>query len=140
MNAKGAAWAVMVLLPGWALAASPDPVRAETLIPGSGMLAQLTVGLAVVLAALLGFTWLLRRYALPQGGAIQVISALPLGSRERLLLIEVDRVRLLIGVTASQIQTLHVFPASSDSSTVIPPFRVIADSPSADSAHDRRDA
>ena len=139
MNAKGAAWAVMVLLPGWALAASTDPVRAETLIPGSGMLAQLTVGLAVVLAALLGLTWLLRRYALPQGGAIQVIGALPLGSRERLLLIEVDRVRLLIGVTANQIQALHVFPASSDSSSVIPPFRGIADPPPTDSAHDRRD-
>lgn len=140
MNTKGTAWAVMLLMPGWALAVSPEPVRAETLIPGSGMLVQLTVGLAVVLAALLGLTWLLRRYALPQGGAIQVISALPLGSRERLLLIEVDRVRLLIGVTASQIQALHVFPSSSDSSSAIPPFRVIADSPSADSAHDRRDA
>ncbi|NJM11866.1 MAG: flagellar biosynthetic protein FliO [Synechococcaceae cyanobacterium SM1_2_3] len=140
MNANGVVWAVIMLLPGWAVAASSDPVRAETLIPGSGMLAQLTVGLAVVLAALLGLTWLLRRYALPQGGAIQVISALPLGSRERLLLIEVDRVRLLIGVTASQIQALHVFPASSDSSSAIPPFRVTADAPSADSAHDRCDS
>ena len=140
MNVKGAAWVVIILLPGWAVAASTDPARAETLFPGGGMLAQLTVGLAVVLAALLGLTWLLRRYALPQGGAIQVISALPLGSRERLLLIEVDRVRLLIGVTASQIQALHVFPSSSDSLSAIPPFRETTDAPPADSAHDRRDA
>lgn len=141
MNAKGAAWVVVMLLPGWALAASSDPGRAEAVIPGSGMVTQLTLGLAVVLALLLGLTWLLRRYALPQdGGAIQVIGALPLGSRERLLLIEVDRVRLLIGVTASQIQALHVFPAPPDYATVAPSFRVTPDSPSAESAHDRLDS
>jgi len=60
------------------------------------MLVQLTLGLAVVLAAAIALSWLLRRYALPRGGAIQVIGGLPLGSRERLLLIEVDQVRLLI--------------------------------------------
>ncbi|MGB2681421.1 MAG: flagellar biosynthetic protein FliO, partial [Candidatus Competibacter sp.] len=84
-----------------------DSVAAVT--PGGGMLAQLTLGLVVVLALAVGLSWLLRRYALPRDGLIRVVGGLPLGSRERLLLVEVDKTRLLLGVTATQIQTLHVF-------------------------------
>ncbi|MBK8538276.1 MAG: flagellar biosynthetic protein FliO [Candidatus Competibacteraceae bacterium] len=103
-------------------------------MPNSGMLLQLTLGLVVVLAAAMALSWLLRRYALPRGGAIQVIGGLPLGSRERLLLIEVDQVRLLIGVTASQIQALHVFPASP--SPISSAFKIMPDSSPTEAARD----
>lgn len=136
MNAMGAAWAALLTTPGLALAAS-ESGRAEAIVaPGSGMLVQLTLGLAVVLAAAIALSWLLRRYALPRGGAIQVIGGLPLGSRERLLLIEVDQVRLLIGVTSSQIQALHVFPAPP-SSPKSAAFKIMPDSPPAEAPHDR---
>lgn len=49
----------------------------------SGVLTQLTLGLAVVLALAVGLSWLLRRHLLPRGGVIQVIGGLPLGSQER---------------------------------------------------------
>ena len=96
--------------PALTLAVGADPGRAESLAVNSGMLTQLTLGLVVVLALAVGLSWLLRRHLLPRGGVIRVIGGLPLGSRERLLLIEVDETRLLIGVTAQQIQTLHIFP------------------------------
>ena len=135
MNAMGRAWMALPGLPGLALAAG-DSGRAEAVVPGSSMLLQLTLGLAVVLAAAMALSWLLRRYALPRGGAIQVIGGLPLGSRERLLLIEVDQVRLLIGVTSSQIQALHVFPAppSPPKSAI---FKIMPDSPPTEAPHDR---
>lgn len=87
----------------------PEPaVTAVTALPGSAMLGQLTLGLVAVLAVALGLSWLLRRYALPKDGLVRVIGGLPLSNRERLLVIEVDQTRLLIGITAQQIQTLHV--------------------------------
>lgn len=120
-----------LVIAGWMLAlperaASAEPVRAESLALSGGLLAQLTLGLVVVLVLAIGLSWLLRRYALPRDGLIRVIGGLPLGTRERLLLIEVDQVRLLIGVTAQQIRTLHVFtpPAAT-------PFSL-----SPDSSHD----
>lgn len=86
----------------------------------SSVLGQLTFGLLVVLALVIGFSWLLRRYALPRDGMIRVLGGLPLGTRERLLLIEVDDVRLLIGVTAQRIETLHTFTQPAASSFSLP--------------------
>lgn len=114
----------MLAWPEWALAAGAEPARAESTVFSSGLLAQLTLGLVVVLALVVGLSWLLRRYALPRDGLIRVIGGLPLGTRERLLLIEVDEVRLLIGVTAQRIQTLHVFTPST-----VAPFSLHPDPP-----------
>ncbi len=132
MSLRITAWTVTLAWPGLALAtASIDPVHTESIMPGGSLLVQLTLGLAVVLVAAVGLTWLLRRYALPRGGTIQVIGGLPLGSRERVLLIEVDQVRLLIGVTSSQVQTLHVFPPPAT-----PSFRAMSDVPPMEPPHD----
>lgn len=114
----------MLAWPEWTLAAGAEPARAESTLFSSGLLAQLTLGLVVVLALAVGLSWLLRRYALPRDGLIRVIGGLPLGTRERLLLIEVDEVRLLIGVTAQHIQTLHVFTPPA-----VAPFSLYPDSP-----------
>lgn len=99
------------LAPSAALGAEM-PHAASSLLSGD-FLTQLALGLLLVLALVVGLSWMLRRYALPRDGVIRVISALPLGTRERLLLIEVDQVRLLIGVSAQRIQTLHTFPAAA---------------------------
>ena len=40
---------------------------------------------------------------------ISVVATRPLGPKERLLLIEIADQQLLVGMTASQVQTLHVF-------------------------------
>jgi len=110
--------------PQWALAAGAEPVRAASTAFSSGLLTQLTLGLVVVLVLAVGLSWLLRRYALPRDGLIRVIGGLPLGTRERLLLVEVNEVRLLIGVTAQRIQTLHTFTPPA-----VAPFSLYPDSP-----------
>lgn len=110
----------------------PDAVAA--LAPGGGMLAQLTLGLVAVLALAVGLSWLLRRYALPRDGLIRVIGGLPLSNRERLLLVEVDGARLLLGVTAQQIQTLHVFAPGTAPPAAAPVFRL--DMPPSESSRD----
>lgn len=69
------------------------------------------MGLAIVVALILGLAWILRKYGRVPGKNLvdmKVIGGLSLGTREKAVLIEVENTRLLIGVTPGHIQTLHV--------------------------------
>lgn len=79
---------------------------------GTGQVMTVLAGLAFVLALVFGCGWLVKRFGGMQtarSGAIKVVSVLPVGSRERLALVEVGGQQLLLGVTAQQITTLHTF-------------------------------
>lgn len=71
--------------------------------------------LLVVLAVLLGFVFLLKRLSgmrqLAGQGAVQVRGTYHLGPKERIMLVDVEGVRLLLGVSPAGIQTLHAFGA-----------------------------
>jgi flagellar protein FliO/FliZ len=75
------------------------------------------LGAVALGTVLVGMTVLaLLRYLRPAGGngdaarhAVRIIGSRGIGPRERLLLVEVDSVRILIGVSAGQIRALHVF-------------------------------
>jgi len=78
---------------------------------GAGNLLQLSFGLLVVLAAIIGSAWLLRRYGRLQSGvdgALRIIGGLSMGPRERVVLVQVGKQQLLLGVAPGRIQTLHV--------------------------------
>jgi len=78
---------------------------------GAANLLQLTFGLLVVLAAIVGSAWLLRRYGRLQSGvagALRVIGGLSMGPRERVVLIQVGKQQLLLGVAPGRVQMLHV--------------------------------
>lgn len=77
-----------------------------------GQVFTVVAGLVFVLVLVFGCGWLVKRFSgMPSArtGAIKVISVLPVGSRERLALVEVGGQQLLLGVTAQQINTLHTF-------------------------------
>jgi flagellar protein FliO/FliZ len=79
---------------------------------GAGQVMTVLGGLAFVLALVFGCGWLVKRFSgmtSTRGGAIKVVSVLPVGTRERLALVEVGGQQLLLGVTAQQITTLHTF-------------------------------
>ena len=81
--------------------------------PGLGSLAQVALSLALVLALVFVLAWVLRRLRSsrrPGAPGIDVLAELPLGPKERAVLIQVERARLLIGVAAGQVSTLHVLP------------------------------
>lgn len=72
----------------------------------------LGVGLVAVIALIFGCAWIVRRMGGMTGGntrAIKVVSVMPMGTRERVALIEVGGTQILVGVTPSTIRTLHVF-------------------------------
>jgi|GEM_PF-763501 len=78
----------------------------------TSQLANLLGGLALILLLIYGLSWFVKRFS--QGGfmqnsTIKMLSAMPLGTRERLMLVDVGGKQMLLGVTATQINTLHVF-------------------------------
>ena len=86
--------------------------------PGAaGGLLRVMLALIVVLAAVLVVAWLGRRMR-AFGGArgaeqLQLLAQLPLGARERAVLLRVGDSRLLLGVSPGSVRTLHVLPAAA---------------------------
>lgn len=77
-----------------------------------GQLAQLGMGLIIVVGLIFLLGYLMRRVGpmAPQGGQhIQVISSYPLGPRDRLVLVDVGGQQMLLGISPGRINTLHVF-------------------------------
>jgi flagellar protein FliO/FliZ len=76
-----------------------------------GSLLQLTLGLLLVLAAIGGSVWLMRRFARLQSGvqgSLKILGGVSVGTRERVLLMEVGETQLLVGVAPGRVQMLHV--------------------------------
>lgn len=80
-------------------------------------------GLLFLLVLVLGAGWLVKRSggmpALRGGGAIKIVAALPLGPRERVVLIEMSGQQWLLGVSGGSVNVLHHFeqpivPGSAD--------------------------
>lgn len=93
-----------------ALANAPTPSPSADL---GGSLLQLGLGFIAVMAVLFGCLWLLKRLNAPMGragGLMKVITTLPLGTRERAVLIEVGGQWLLIGMGPSYMVKLAELP------------------------------
>lgn len=91
--------------PGLCAAAGAAPV-------GFGQAAQVLLGLLLVLGMIVAAAWGARRLQAirPQGkGHIRIVEGLAVGTRDKLLLIEVDGHRVLLGMSPGRIATLHTF-------------------------------
>lgn len=79
----------------------------------SGQLLQLAFGLLLVIGLIFLLAWVVRRiqHSLPVKGSQQIISLLAtqaLGPRDRLLLVQVGKEQILLGLTPGTIVPLHV--------------------------------
>jgi flagellar protein FliO/FliZ len=102
----------------------PAASWADDAAPASGSgfaaLMQGLLGLAVVLGALFIFFWLLRRFSPGQTGAqglVKVVGGVMLGTREKLVVVEVGDQWLLLGVGAGQVSHLHTMPRPANAPT-----------------------
>ena len=88
-----------------------DTARTLTESPVSAMsLLQTLLGLVLVLGCIVLVGWLLKRthsFHTAANGQLKIIAGLPLGTRERAVLVQVGDKQLLLGVTAQQISLLH---------------------------------
>jgi flagellar protein FliO/FliZ len=86
-------------------------------------LLAIVISLAFVGALAWGTLWLLKRFqdgsfgrlaGTDMGRTLRFEKALPIGPRERLVLVEVDGEHLLLGVTAHAITPIRSWPANGD--------------------------
>lgn len=102
-----------VLLAG---SVSAQPVADNTATassPGMGSFLQMGMGLLVIVGLILFLAWLFRRLqpgAAGQVNAMNVLAAIPLGHRERLVMVKVMDQVLILGVTPQQINKIHEMP------------------------------
>lgn len=98
--------------------ATPQPNTAPLSMVSIGKTA---LGLVVVIAIILVCMMMLKRfgpYKRMGGRAIKLISGQSIGSRERVVIVEVEDTWLVLGVTQNNINTLHKLPAQRDSADV----------------------
>ena len=88
---------------GTARTLGQSPVSASSLL-------QTLLGLILVLICIALVAWLLKRsnsFHTAANGKMRVIAGLPLGTRERAVLVQLGDEQLLLGVTPQQINLLH---------------------------------
>ncbi len=101
---------VLIALAAVPLASAADPAAAATAeaMPGSSALLALVVPLLAVVFALAALWWMLRRQS-GRGGAAgpaRIVQVLAVGPRERVLIVDHDAQRFMLGVTQSSISLL----------------------------------
>jgi len=96
--------------------AAPQAVG-STHVTGVSGLGEVTLALIVVLAAVFVFAWLVRRVrglGSRVGNAIDVLADVPLGQKERAVLLKVGQTQILLGVAPGRVNTLYVLSEPLD--------------------------
>lgn len=79
----------------------------------AGSLLQVLLGLVVVLACMAGAAWMLRRFGLAKtasAGAVKVVGGVSVGTRERVLVVEVADQWIVVGVAPGRVNALASMP------------------------------
>ena len=79
----------------------------------SGSLLQMMAGLAVVLGAIAASAWFARRMGAGAGGnarLLKIVSALPVGAKERVVIVEVGTQWMVLGVAPGRVSALATLP------------------------------
>ena len=95
-----------------AQAAQGAAVAAPTTELG-GSLWQLFFGLAIVLALVVGSLWILKKLVAPRGGnagLLRVVAGTAVGTRERVVIVEVGSTWLVLGVAPGRVSALAEVP------------------------------
>ncbi len=92
----------LLLVPSWAFAATDTT---------SSMLTVL-LSLALILGGFVAVAWFARRYLPGMGaqGAVKVVGTTAVGTRERVVVVEMDGTWLLLGVGGGNVRLLHTQP------------------------------
>lgn len=86
---------------------------------GQAALGKLVLGLFAILAIIYGCAWAMKRLRLPtafSNSLMKIESVISVGAREKIALLRVGDQQLVVGITSSSIQTLHVIPADKNAS------------------------
>jgi flagellar protein FliO/FliZ len=116
----------VVLSPNLAIAASEVPI-----LPTGGVF-KMVIGLAVVLAVMALITWVLKRMVPGVGNkqsVIRIVGGVNVGSRERVVVLEISGRWIVVGVAAGQVSRLaNLESGSTKLGETIPTGRSMLDS------------
>ncbi len=82
---------------------------------------NVSLGLIVILLMIFSLAWFMKKigYSSMTGqGQLKIIASLNLGQKEKIALIQVGKQQLLVGMTATQINTLHVLDEVLDETEI----------------------
>ena len=82
----------------------------------SGSLWQLLLGLAIVLSLVIGSLWVLKKLVTQRGeaaGLLRVVAGTAVGTRERVVIVEVGSTWLVLGVAPGRVSALAEVPRQS---------------------------
>jgi len=101
---------------GGVLAASSAAAFGADASPAAASLAKLLVGLVGVVAAVLVFSRVLSRTSLLPSGhdRFKVLASLPVGARERIVLMQAGDRQIVVGVAPGRVSALHVLDEPLD--------------------------
>lgn len=94
-------------------------------IGSGGHLLNVTLGLIAIIALIFVLSAFVKRFGpgtFSTNAQLKILSSMPLGTRERIVLIDAGGQQLLLGITPTNINTLHVFsdPIVIDSKSAAP--------------------
>ena len=105
-------WSIRAAFAACMLAAIPACAADAAASPVLGV-AQMVLGLALVLGLIVLASWLLRRFGAgpaATGSLVRVVTAASVGPRERVVLVEIRDTWLVLGVAPGRVNTLHRLP------------------------------
>ena len=95
------------------LAASPAMASEAPVAASTGGMFQVLLVLFAVLGLMAGAAWLLKKFQVrgtTVGGTIRIVGGVAVGSRERIMVVEVADQWIVVGVTANNINALTTLP------------------------------
>ncbi len=108
---RPAVWGSAALASPYCVAA--DIAGATRSVVGVDQALKTMLGLALVVVLIVALAWIARRLTGAKTGAVtgmRVVGAFPIGTRERIVLVELGETQLVLGVAPGRVQTLHVRP------------------------------
>lgn len=99
------------------------PAVTPPVVMTTGLL-QITLNLLLVLAAIVILAWLFKRVqgvGQPAAGQLNVSATLPLGPKDRILLVDIGDEQIVVGASAAGLTTLHVMRTPLGPQTPAPP-------------------
>lgn len=103
----------MITVSAQALATQVTPIVTSPVMPNSqDQLIQVSLALACVLGLIYAIAWFIKRKQVVHGFTnipMKTLGVLPMGVKEKIVLVEVGGKQILLGMTASNINTLATF-------------------------------
>ena len=115
-----AAWGALSLP---ALAGAATTQDAAPAVSAAGSLLQVFIGLVAVLLLIAATAWAAKRLGVARGGAsglLHVVSSASVGTRERVVVVEVGESWLVVGVAPGSVNALMTLPRGEIQSPVSP--------------------